>query len=82
MIRKELQNLLRCEMSEYVAYVVKVGTGYLTTDKNASLYGPEYKLTFRASAARWFSKEYVFDIAKRYGGQAIGLLPVLLEDEV
>lgn len=69
-------------MKEYVAYVVKIGNGYLAKDPNASFMSEsKYKITFKASDALWFSKEYVFDTAKRYGGQAIGLLPVLLEDE-
>ena len=69
-------------MKEYVAYVVKIGNGYLAKDHNASiLSASKYKITLHARDAFWFSKEYVFDTAKRYGGQAIGLLPVLLEDE-
>lgn len=68
-------------MTEYIAYIVKVGTGYLTTDTNASVYGPKFKLTFKAPDARWFSKEHVFEVTKEYGGQTIGLLPVLLEEE-
>lgn len=69
------------EMKEYVAYVVKVGNGYLAKYPNASiLSASKYKITLQVRDAFWFLKEYVFDTAKRYGGQAIGLLPVLLED--
>ena len=70
-------------MKEYVAYVVKIGNGYLEKDHNASiLAASKYKITLNVRDAFWFSKEYVFDTAKRYGGQAVGLLPVLLDDEV
>lgn len=70
-------------MSEYVAYVVKVGNGYLAKVPNASILSPlQYTITLEVRSAFWFSKEYVFDTAKRYGGKAIGLLPVMLDDEV
>ncbi|WP_370673037.1 hypothetical protein [Leuconostoc lactis] len=69
-------------MKEYVAYVVKIGNGYLAKVHNASiLSASKYKITLHVRDAFWFSKEYVFDTDKRYGGQAVGLLPVLLEDE-
>ena len=70
-------------MKEYIAYIVKIGNGYLAKNPNASILSPsKYTITLQVRDAYWFSKEYVFDTAKRYGGQAIGLLPVLLEDEV
>lgn len=69
-------------MKEYISYIVKVGNGYLTRNTNASIvFGPKYEITLNPTNAKWFSKDDVFVVAKRYGGQPIGLLPVLLDVE-
>lgn len=74
-------------MTEYIAYIVKVGNGYLAKDPKLSLmefyggYSKKYKQVEDITKAEMFHNYDVVTVAKKYGGQAVGLLPVLLEDE-
>lgn len=62
---------------KYIAYIVKIGKGYLY--KTGNLMSP-YGITFNVTKAHWFSRDVGHGIANTYGGQLIGLVPDVLDD--
>lgn len=67
-------------MTEYVSYLVKVGNGYLFKKEDMLIMGNRYEITLSAKTAYRFTKDDAVDVAKRYGGNAVGLLPVLISE--
>lgn len=68
-------------MNNYIAFIIKIGNGYLKKDPNISIMGPKYYVVFKNTEATWFSRDDVIIVAKRYGGEPLGLLPVVLDKE-
>lgn len=69
---------------DYFGYIIKLGKTYLVKDKSASIMSNvKYKMTFSANEATIFNTEndLVDEVAKRYGGKKIGLLPVEIDVE-